>query len=93
MLYSRKYNDIINNGTTNTYSNKNTGGNKYTGDSAVQVWTVLLTSDFNSSTRGERHNSYYADRTIWLHKRAAHLVVFKISVCRDLQNSNYMPQR
>ena len=43
---------------------QNTGGNKYTGDSAVQVRKVLLTSDFGSSTRGERHNSYYADHTI-----------------------------
>ena len=33
---------------------KYTGGLKYTGDSVVQVRTVLLISDFNSSTRGER---------------------------------------
>ena len=33
-------------------------------DSVVQVQTVLLISDFGSSTRGERHNSYYADHTI-----------------------------
>ena len=43
----------------------------------------LLTSDFGSSARGQRDNSYYADHTIWLHKRAAHLVMVKISVCRD----------
>ena len=54
---------------------------------------LLLTPDFGSSTREESHNSYYADHIIWTHKRAAHLVVFKISVIRDLQNSNYMPQR
>ena len=43
----------------------------------------LLTSDFGSSTRGERHNSYYADHTIWPHKRAAYPVMFKISVGRN----------
>ena len=53
----------------------------------------LLTSDFGSSTRGKRHKSYYADHTIGPHKRAAHLVMFKISVGRDLKISNYMPQR
>ena len=47
----------------------------------------LLTSDFGSSIRGERHNSYYADCTIWPHKCAAHPIVFKVSVGRDLQNS------
>ena len=31
------------------------------GDSVVQVRTILLVSDFGSSTRGERHNSYYAN--------------------------------
>ena len=36
---------------------------KYSGDSVVQVRTRLLTSDFGSSTRGERQNSYYADPT------------------------------
>ena len=30
----------------------------------LKVRTVLLTSLFRSSTRGERHNSYYADHTI-----------------------------
>ena len=35
------------------------------------------------TTRGERHNSYYADHTIWPHQRAVHLVMFKISVGRD----------
>ena len=36
-----------------------------TGDSVVQVRTVLITSDFGSSARGERHNSYCANHTIW----------------------------
>ena len=49
----------------------------------------LLTSGFGSSTWGERHNSYYVNHP----QHAAHLVMFKISVGRDLQNSNYMPQR
>ena len=30
-------------------------------DYVVQVQTVLLTSDFSTSTRGEKHNSYYAN--------------------------------
>ena len=48
-------------------------------DSVVQIRTVLLTSDFGSSTRGERHNSYYTNHP----QRAAHLVMFQISVGRD----------
>ena len=44
-----------------------------------QTRTVHLVSEFGSSTRGERHNSYYANHP----QRAAHLVMFKISVCRD----------
>ena len=32
-------------------------------DSVDLIRTVLLTSDFGSSTRGERHNSYYANPT------------------------------
>ena len=55
-------------------------------DSVVQVRTHILTSDFGSSTRGERHNTYYADHTIWPHQRAAHLAKFKISVGRDPKN-------
>ena len=55
-------------------------------DSVVQVRTVLLTSDFGSSTQGERHNSYYADHTIWPHKCTAHPMMFKISVGRDPKN-------
>ena len=39
----------------------------------------LLISDFGSSTREERHNSYCANHP----QRAAHLVVFEISVSRD----------
>ena len=52
-------------------------------DSAVLTRTVLLTSDFGSSTRGERHSSYYADHTIWPPTRVAHLAMFWISVGRD----------
>ena len=52
----------------------------------VQLRTHLLTSDFGSSTRSEGHNSYYANHTIWPHKRAAHPVMFKISVGRDPKN-------
>ena len=80
LLYTtRIYNDINNNGTTNTFLNTV----KYR---RIQVRTVLLTSGFGSSTRGERHNSYYADHTIWPHQRAAHLVMFKIFVSRDPKN-------
>ena len=53
----------------------------------------LLISDFSSSTRGERHNSYYADHTIWPHQRAAHLVIFKISVGRDRKKTQLHLQR
>ena len=87
LLYTHNHYDINSNGTTNAYSNTV----KYSiqmhiqmeADSVVQVRTVLLTSEFCSSTRGERHNSYYADLTIWPHKRAAHPRMFKISVGRD----------
>ena len=48
-------------------------------DYVVQVRTVLLTSDIGSSTRGERHKSYYANHP----QHAAHLVMLKISVSRD----------
>ena len=51
-------------------------------DSVVQVKTVLLTPAFGSSTRGERHNSYYANPTQY----AAHLVIIKISIGRDPKN-------
>ena len=54
--------------------------------SVVQVRTVLLTSDFGSSTRGDRHNSYYADHTIWPHQCVAHLAMSKTSICRDPKN-------
>ena len=57
--------------------NCNTSKFKTQVDSVVQVRTVLLTSDFGSSTRGKRHNSYYAIHTILPHKRAAHPVMFK----------------
>ena len=49
----------------------------------------LLISDFGSSTRGERHNSYYADHP----QCAVHHVIFKISVCRDPKNPNYIFQQ
>ena len=62
----------------NLNHNSNTRKDKAQADSVVQVRTVLLTSDFGSSTGGERHNSYYANHTIWPHKRAAHPVMFKI---------------
>ena len=51
-------------------------------DSIVSGTNGLLTSDFGSSTWGERHNSYYANHP----QRAAHLVMFKISVCKDPKN-------
>ena len=38
---------------------------KYRRTLLFQVRTVLLPSDFGSSTRGERHSSYYANHTIW----------------------------
>ena len=61
---------------------------RHTGELCVlQVRTNLLTSEFSSSTRGERHNSYNADPTIWPHKCVAHPVMFKISVGRDPNNS------
>ena len=49
----------------------------------------LLTSNFISSTRGERHNSekfFVIILYLPQPKCSAHLVVFKISVCRDLKN-------
>ena len=69
-----------------------TVGCKYRRTLSLHVRTVykFLTSVLRHE---ERDNSYYADCTIWSHKRAAHLVVFKISVGRDRQNSNYMPRR
>ena len=57
-----------------------------TGELLFLVRMHLSTSDFGSSTRGERHNSNYADHTIWPYKCAVHLVVFKISVGRDPKN-------
>ena len=52
-------------------------------DSVVQVRTVLLTSDFGSSTQGERHSIL---TMLTPSQRTAHLVVFKISVGRDPKN-------
>ena len=57
MLYTHNHNYINNN---STYTCTNAGGLKYKGDSntqadpVVQVRTHLLTSNFGSSTRGER---------------------------------------
>ena len=51
-------------------------------DSVVSSTNSLLMYDLGSSTRGERHNSYYANPT----QRAEHLVMFKISDCRDPKN-------
>ena len=68
---------------------KNTGGLKYTGNSVVQVRTFInfLTSEFGSSTRGERDTQFLNLSILTKLKRSAHLVVFKIFVGRDLQNS------
>ena len=67
---------------------KTIGRLKYTSYSVVQVRTFInfLTSEFGSSTRGERDTilNHSIQTTL---KRAAHLVVFKISVGRDLLNS------
>ena len=64
------------------------GGLKYTGDSVVQVQTFInfLTSEFGSSTRGER-DIILNHSILTKLKHLAHLVVFKIPVGRDLQNS------
>ena len=52
-------------------------------DCVVQVRMVLLTSWLRPiATRGERHDSYYANHP----QHAVNLVVFKISVGRDLKN-------
>ena len=52
-------------------------------ESVVSDTNGLLISDFSSSTRGERHSSYYANHP----QRTVHLVMFKISVGRDPKNS------
>ena len=79
MLYSHSHNDINHNSNTiHTHLQmQNTGGLCYSGTNS------LLTSDFSSSTRGERHKSYYATHR----QRGAHLVMFKISVGRDPKNT------
>ena len=90
VLYSHNHNQYINHKCKNTiqiHVQKQADLNTYTVNSVVQIRMVLLTSNFGSSTRGERDNSYYAVHTILPHKRAMHLVVFKVSVGRDLQNS------
>ena len=86
MLYSYNHNDINNN---STYTNANTGNYKYR---RKQANGLLITWLQFFDTRWETQ-FFYADHTIWPYKRSAHPVVFKISVGRDLQNSNYMPQR
>ena len=45
-------------------------------DSVVSGTNSLLTSGFGSSSRGERHNSYYANHP----QPAVHLVMFTISI-------------
>ena len=67
---------------TYTYTNTNTKRKRKQADSVFQVQMVLLTSDFSFLTRGERHNSYYANHP----QCAVHLVMFKISLGRDLKN-------
>ena len=70
MLYTHHHNDI-NHNSTYTYA-------KTQADYVVQVRTVLLTSDFSSSTRGKRQFlkslSYHTLRTT--PQRSAHLVMF-----------------
>ena len=49
----------------------------------------LSTSDFGSSTRGERYNSYYADHNMLTPPpHVAHLLVFEIFVGRDPKRLN-----
>ena len=80
MLHTtRSHNDIT--PTVHIHmQNTNTGENRR--DFVVSDKNGLLISDFGSSTQGERHNSYYANHP----QRAAHLVMFKISVIRDSKN-------
>ena len=52
----------------------------------VRTFINFLTSEFGSSKRGERHTILNHSILTKL-KRSAHLVVFKIFVGRDLQNS------
>ena len=85
-MYTRD-NPLSHNCDTNTFTNANTKHRRKQANSVVQVQTILLTSDFGSSTRGERHNSNKADHTVWPHKRAAHPVMFKTSVGRDPKNT------
>ena len=80
MLYNH-----INNNCANTYAETQADSN--TQVTLLFRYEHLLTSEFGSLIQGKRDNSYYADCTIWPHKRAAHPIVFKISVGRDLQNS------
>ena len=69
------------------YVCNNTGGLKYTGDSVVQIRTFInLTSEFGSSTRGAR-DTILNHSILTKLERPAHLIVFKTSVGRDLQNS------
>ena len=63
----------------NRYSNTNAGtvGLKYTSDSVVQVRTHLLTSDFGSSTRGERQflKVFRNHTMLTTLQRSAHLAI------------------
>ena len=57
---------------------------KYTGGLCCSGMNAFINSWLRFMvTRGERHNSYYADPHS---QHAAYLMVFKISVSRDLQN-------
>ena len=50
--------------------------------------TNAFINDFGSSTRGERHNSYFANHTIWSHFNARRILwCLRSLVGSDLQNS------
>ena len=79
------------------YTYANTGKYKYRRKQADSVVSGMngFINFLTSVHRHEQTDTILTMLTILSdpHKRAAHLVVFKISVGRDLQNSNYMPQR
>ena len=62
--------------TTCIHMQKQNTGENNTGGLCCSGMNGLLIPDFGSSTRGERHNSYYANHP----RHAAYLVMFKISV-------------
>ena len=79
--------------TQNTYAK--TGENRQA-DSVVSDTYSLLISDFISSTRGERHNSYYADpingRRILGCLRSLSVGIRKTQLHLQRPKSNSMPQ-